>query len=96
MDLKVIKPFDWAHKGTRIESFVKDQVIKTDDEDLIRVSTAEKWATKVRGSGEGKALPGPSENKSLSAPGENKGADGTQTSNDGAGDANSPDTNAQP
>ena len=43
MKLKVTKPFDWAHQGVRVESFAKGQVIETDDEDLIRVSTKEGW-----------------------------------------------------
>lgn len=49
MKLKVIKPFDWAHQHVRVESFAKDQVIETDDEDLIRVSTKEGWTRAVRG-----------------------------------------------
>jgi hypothetical protein len=49
MKLKVIKPFDWAHQHVRVESFVKDQVIETEDEALIRVSTKEGWARAVRG-----------------------------------------------
>jgi len=55
MDLKVIKPFDWAHRGVQVESFQKDQIITTEDPDLIRVSLAEKW-TKKQGKGE---APGP-------------------------------------
>lgn len=48
MKLKVIKPFDWAHKHVRVESFDKGQVIETEDEDLIRVATEEGWAKPVK------------------------------------------------
>lgn len=48
MELKVIKPFDWAHQGVRVESFQKDQVITTEDADLIRVALEEKWVQKTR------------------------------------------------
>lgn len=76
MELKVIKPFDWAHQGVRVESFAKDQVISTEDEDLIRVATDEKWVSKVRGGGEAKTQVAAPENKALTGAGENKGADG--------------------
>lgn len=89
MELKVIKPFSWAHQNVRIEHFEKDQVIDTKDEDLIRVSLQEKWTAKKRGSEsntqtnapENKALPGADENKQPAADGN------TDTTPDGAGAA---------
>lgn len=53
MKLVVIKGFSWAHAGVRIEEFSKDQVIETEDEDLIKVATQEKWV-KQAGKGESK------------------------------------------
>jgi len=93
MELKVIKPFSWAHQHVRIEHFEKDQVIETKDKELIRVSLEEKWTAKKRGSEsntqanaqtsapENKALPGADENKEPAADGN------TDTSPDGAGAA---------
>lgn len=46
MKLTVKKPFAWAHQGIRIEHFEPGQVIDTEDEDLIAVSTKQKWAVK--------------------------------------------------
>lgn len=43
MKLVALKGFSWAHAGVRIEEFEKDQVIETDDQDLIKVATREKW-----------------------------------------------------
>lgn len=58
MQLKVIKDFSWAHRHVEIREYKKDDVIDTDDEDLIRVATAEKWAKQVK---EGKAQQQPPE-----------------------------------
>ena len=44
MQLKVIKAFDWAHRGVQVERFEAGSIIDTEDEDLIRVSKAEGWA----------------------------------------------------
>ncbi|EPD39167.1 MULTISPECIES: HeH/LEM domain-containing protein [Delftia] len=44
MQLKVIKAFDWAHRGVQVERFESGSIIDTEDEDLIRVSKAEGWA----------------------------------------------------
>lgn len=55
MQLKVIKSFDWAHRHVHVESFAKDQIIETDDKDLIRVSTEEGWARAVRAKAAGQA-----------------------------------------
>lgn len=52
MQLKAIKDFSWAHRHVEIREYKKDDLIETDDEDLIRVATAEKWAKQVK---EGKA-----------------------------------------
>jgi hypothetical protein len=48
MKLKVKKPFSWAHGGTRIEHFEANQVIETEDQDLIAVSLKEEWTVKAR------------------------------------------------
>lgn len=50
MQLKVIKPFDWAHRGVQVEHFEAGSTIDTEDEDLIRVSTGEGWAAEDDGS----------------------------------------------
>ncbi len=50
MQLKVIKPFDWAHRGVQVEHFEAGSIIETEDEDLIRVSTGEGWAAEDDGS----------------------------------------------
>jgi|GEM_PF-1662489 len=52
MQLKAIKDFSWAHRHVEIREYKKDDVIETEDEDLIRVATDEKWAKAVK---EGKA-----------------------------------------
>lgn len=52
MQLKVIKDFSWAHRHVDIREYKKDELIETDDADLIRVATEEKWAKAVK---EGKA-----------------------------------------
>jgi len=44
MKLKTIIPFSWAHRGVRIEHFVAGAIIETDDQDLVTVSIAERWA----------------------------------------------------
>lgn len=49
MQLKVIKPFDWAHRGVQVEHFEAGIVIETEDEDLIRVSRHEGWAAGEEG-----------------------------------------------
>ena len=60
MQLKVIKPFDWAHRGVQVEHFEADGIIETEDEDLIRVSTGEGWAEgRRRQRAPGQAIGGP-------------------------------------
>lgn len=44
MKLKAIIPFSWAHGGVRIEHFAAGAILETDDQDLIAVSTTERWA----------------------------------------------------
>lgn len=78
MELKVIKPFNWAHDNVRVESFAKDQVINTEDKDLIRVATEEKWVTKVRGGAGSNALTSAPENKALQGADEHIGNDTDQ------------------
>lgn len=46
--LKAKNDFSWAHRGVEIEQFAKGQLIETEDEDLIRVSTEEGWAEKSK------------------------------------------------
>lgn len=52
MQLKAIKDFSWAHRHVEIQEYKKEDLIETDDADLIRVATDEKWAKVVK---EGKA-----------------------------------------
>lgn len=68
MQLKVIKPFSWAHRGCEIEHFAEDDMITTEDKDLIEVATREKWAVD-----ESKAKSPPA-NKAKKAAPENKSA----------------------
>jgi hypothetical protein len=56
MKLVALKNFSWAHEGVRIEEFEKEQVIETDDEDLIEVAVREKWV-KAASKAEGKSKP---------------------------------------
>lgn len=44
MKLKAIIPFSWAHAGVRIEHFPVGAIIETNDQDLVDVATAERWA----------------------------------------------------
>lgn len=46
MELIALQDFSWAHGGVRVEEFKKDQVIQTEDADLIEVATREGWAAK--------------------------------------------------
>ncbi len=46
--LKVKTPFKWAHQGVEVEEFEKNQVIETEDADLIRVATDEGWVVKLQ------------------------------------------------
>lgn len=48
MQLKAKENFSWAHRGVQIEHFEKGQVIDTDDEDLIEVSSREGWVEKIK------------------------------------------------
>ena len=49
MQLKVKKTFTWAHQHVNVQEHTKGDVIETEDEDLIRVSTEEGWAVEVQG-----------------------------------------------
>lgn len=44
MQLKAIKDFSWAHRHVEIRDYKRDDVIDTEDQDLIEVSTREGWA----------------------------------------------------
>lgn len=63
MKLTVIKNFNWAHAGVRVEEFVKDAVIDTEDLDLIEVSTREGWTKKPGKPATAKAPAAAPENK---------------------------------
>jgi hypothetical protein len=43
MQLKVKKNFSWAHRGVEINDYVTGQLIDTEDQSLIDVSTKEGW-----------------------------------------------------
>lgn len=78
MKLTAKQDFSWAHRGVQIEEFKKGQVIDTKDEDLIRVATAEKWASKQRGSAADPAGDGDDE-KDDDKGGDDSGGTGTGT-----------------
>lgn len=63
MELKAKKPFSWAHQGVRIEAFEADQLITTDDADLIAVSLDEGWTEKAHKPAANKAKKAAPENK---------------------------------
>lgn len=44
MQLKAIKDFSWAHRHVEIREYKVDDIIDTEDQDLIEVSTREGWA----------------------------------------------------
>ena len=44
MQLKVITDFSWAHRHVEIKEHKTGDIIETDDQDLIEVSTRERWA----------------------------------------------------
>lgn len=48
MELIALQDFSWAHGGVRVEEFKKDQVIETEDADLIEVASREGWAEPVK------------------------------------------------
>ncbi|HSH72351.1 MAG TPA: hypothetical protein VK974_04760 [Methylophilaceae bacterium] len=45
--LKALIAFSWAHQGVTIVEYAEGELIETDDEDLINVSTEEGWAEKT-------------------------------------------------
>lgn len=53
MSLKVIKPFDWAHRGVEIEHFEAGREIDldTDDAEMIEVATREGWIGEEKAAG---------------------------------------------
>ena len=48
MHLKVKTAFKWAYRNVDVQEHNVGDVIETEDEDLIRVSTEEGWTTKVK------------------------------------------------
>lgn len=58
MKLIAKQDFSWAHRGVQIEEFKKGQEIDTDDQDLIKVSTEQGWASKTRKGGVQSPSPG--------------------------------------
>lgn len=48
MQLEVKKSFKWAHRHVDVQEYNVGEVIDTEDEDLIRVATEEKWVAKVK------------------------------------------------
>jgi hypothetical protein len=49
MKLIAQENFSWAHDGVRVEEFEEGDVIQTEDDDLITVSTSEGWAKPAEG-----------------------------------------------
>ena len=50
MKLKVIKSFDFAHRGCDVKPYAKGEEIDTDtaDPELVKVATDEGWLAKTR------------------------------------------------
>lgn len=71
MKLQILKSFSFAHDGIRVEHYVADTEVETEDPELVKVATKEKWAKLVKGD--------PAENKSLGNSPENKDAAGETT-----------------
>lgn len=65
MQLKIIKDFDFAHRGVEIRSYTAGETIETDDAEFIEVATAEGWI-------EGLKADKPAVNKARKAAPENK------------------------
>lgn len=51
MQLKVITDFSWAHRHVEIREHKVDEIIETDDNDLIDVSIREGWTVDAAESG---------------------------------------------
>lgn len=47
MKLQIKKTFSFAHDGIRVVEYVADSEVETDDEELVKVATDEKWAELV-------------------------------------------------
>lgn len=47
MNLRIKKTFLFAHDGIRVVEYVAGTEVETDDEELVKVSTDEKWAELV-------------------------------------------------
>jgi hypothetical protein len=75
MQLKAKKNFSWAHRGVQVEHYEAGQVIETEDQDLIAVSTSEGWTgmaePKATNPAESKTNK-PTDNKAKKAAPENK------------------------
>lgn len=66
MEFIVVEKFDWAHRGVNIMTYNAGDTINTEDADLIRVATEEKWIKEpeaVKANVEtGQGMPAPQKN----------------------------------
>lgn len=59
MKLKIIKDFAFAHRGCDVVQYQAGTEVETDDQELIDVALAEKWASKARQPRDSKATDAP-------------------------------------
>lgn len=68
MKLKITKDFAFAHRGCDVVQYQAGTEVETDDQELIDVALAEKWASKARQPRDNKDSGPAPENKTADAP----------------------------
>jgi hypothetical protein len=68
MKLKITKDFAFAHRGCDVVQYQAGTEVETDDQELIDVALAEKWASKARQARDNKDNGPAPENKTADAP----------------------------
>jgi hypothetical protein len=68
MKLKITKDFAFAHRGCDVVQYQAGTEVETDDQELIDVALAEKWASKARQARDNKDNGPAPENKAADAP----------------------------
>lgn len=77
MQLKAIKDFSWAHRHVEIREYKVEDIIETDDQDLIDVATREGWAIDAAADGAQEATAKPAkQGKAAAKSPEQAAADG--------------------
>ncbi len=67
MKLKITKDFAFAHRGCDVVQYQAGTEVETDDQELIDVALAEKWASKARQARDNKDNGPAPENKTADA-----------------------------